>query len=235
MAKKIDKIEISDALIERPIGFSFRGRHFSIYPPTLGKIQLISRLVDLLEITKVKGDDAVFRGLLKAAREKRDACLRILAYSTLSGNNCLDEKAVQKRIKRLRRMEDVDLASTVLLALTMDRSEDIMEYFGLDTEAKEMSRVMKAKEKNKNSVAFAGKSVWGTMIDAACERYGWTYQYVLWDISYCALKMLLSDQVKTVYLSDEERKRAMIVTDRTKINADDPEAIERFIKHTSWS
>lgn len=235
MAKKIDKIEISDALIERPIGFSFRGRHFSIYPPTLGKIQLISRLVESLGLTDTKSEEAIFKGLLVAAQMKRETCKRILAYATLKGAECLDEKAVQKRLRELRWISEPHLASAVLLALSMDHSEAIMEYFGLDTEAKQMSKVMKVKEKNKNSLAFAGKSVWGTMIDSACERYGWTYQYVLWDISYCALKMLLSDQVKTVFLTEEERKRAGVVHDRTTINADDPEALDRFIKHTTWS
>ena len=36
----------------------------------------------------------------------------------------------------------------------------------------------------RSSIAFGGKSIWGTLIDAACERYGWSYQYVLWGISY---------------------------------------------------
>lgn len=235
MAKQIDKLEISDALIERPIGFSYRHRHFSIYPPTLGKIQLISRLLSSIGFDKLEKGGDVYSLILKAVATKRDICKRLLAYSTLPSDKCLDEGLVGRQLRKLRWIREADLASMIMLALTMDKSEEIMEHFGLNIEAQQLSKVMKVKSKNKNSVDFAGKSVWGTMIDAACERYGWTYQYVLWDISYCALKMLLSDQVKTVFLTDEERKRAAISTDGTVISAEDTEALERFIKHTSWN
>lgn len=235
MAKQIDKIEISDALIERPIGFTYRRRHFLIYPPTLGKIQLISRLLSSIGFDKLDKDGDVYPLILSAVATKREVCKRLLAYSTLPADKCLDEGLVRKQLRKLRWMREADLASMIMIAMTMDRSEEIMEHFGLDMEAKQLAKVMKVKSKNKNSLDFAGKSVWGTMIDSACERYGWTYQYVLWGISYCALKMLLSDQVKTVLLTDDERKNASIPKDRRIIDADNPELLNQFIKHTSWN
>ena len=41
---------------------------------------------------------------------------------------------------------------------------------------------------------FGGKTIWGTLIDAACERYGWTFDYVVWGISYNNLTLMLKDK-----------------------------------------
>ena len=231
MAKQIDKTEISDALIERPIGFSFRGRHFSVYPPTLGKIQLVARLLEALEI---KDGSNMYAEALQVAETKRDVCIRLLAYYTLKGDACLDENNVVKRMRQLRKVKKADLASMLLVCLSMDKSDEILKFFGLDKEAKRLSKVNEVKKKDKSSVDFAGKSIWGTMIDSACQRYGWTYQYVLWGVSYCALKMLMADQVKTVFLTKEEQKRAGAAAQDVVISADDKGALETFIKTQSW-
>lgn len=71
------------------------------------------------------------------------------------------------------------------------------------------------------------------MIDTACQRYGWTFEYVVWGISYANLQLLLADSVTSIYLSDEERKRVNIPQDRDIINADDPANMAK-IKAMKW-
>ncbi len=66
-----------------------------------------------------------------------------------------------------------------------------------------------------------GKSIYGLLIDFACQRYGWTMDYVLWGISYVNLNMLFADAITTVYLSDEERKK-LGRGDGRMVDADDP-------------
>ena len=66
-----------------------------------------------------------------------------------------------------------------------------------------------------------GKSIYGLLIDFACQRYGWTMDYVLWGISYVNLNMLFADDITTVYLSDEERKK-LGRGDGRMVDADDP-------------
>jgi hypothetical protein len=46
---------------------------------------------------------------------------------------------------------------------------------------------------------------------------------VIWDISYNLLQMLLADAEVTVFLTDEEKKKAHVSTG-TFINGDDPNA-----------
>ena len=63
----------------------------------------------------------------------------------------------------------------------------------MEEEAKRMAKVNAAK-KSENSFIFGGKTIWGTLIDAACERYGWTFDYVVWGISYNNLTLMLKDK-----------------------------------------
>ena len=225
----INKTDISDALIERPIGFSVGRKHFSVYPATLGKLQLISRLIEASGLN----DKSTMKDVLIKAKTERDNLLRLISYSTLPGAECLDELVVKSRIRDLRKIDDVDLASLLLTIICNDKTQRIIKQYGIDIESDNMKKVLRVK-KDKNTFNFGGKSIWGAIIDAACERYGWSYQYVLWGISYTNLQLLLADQVKSVFLTDAERKLVHISQDREVINADNPEEINEFIKSQSW-
>ena len=72
-----------------------------------------------------------------------------------------------------------------------------------------MNKIKKAKE-SKNQFVFGGKTIWGSLIDEACERYKWTFDYVLWEISYNNLMLMMQDKITSIYLSDEEIKKAHI-------------------------
>ena len=67
---------------------------------------------------------------------------------------------------------------------------------------------MRIKARNdKNNLTFGGKTVYGSLIDAACERYGWTKDYVVWGIDYTSLRLMLADKVNSVYCSEDEMKK----------------------------
>ena len=228
----IDKAYISDALIERPISFSVRKKHYSLYPASLGKIQLTARLLEAIGLT----EGNAYKQALEAVKIHREECLRLVAYSTLPGDECLDENKVCRRIKELEPADETDLATLLVVILTSDKTADIKKEFGMDKEEQRLNKVIKAKKASKenNSLSFGGKSIWGSIVDVACERYGWSYQYVLWGISFCALQLLMSDRVKTVLLSKEEMKAAHVSTDAVVVRADDRTALESFIKTQSW-
>lgn len=238
MSKHILKKEdISDAVIERPINFRYRRGRFMLYPLSLGKLQLCSRIIESIGLGNIAGGTEIYVTCLSAAMNEREKCIRLLSYVTLPGNECLDETKVLKRIKKFSRIKSSDLASLIVMFLSMDKTGFIMKEFGIDKEEKRLAKVVKAKNSNKDfgSVSFGGKSIWGTMIDSACERYGWTYQYVLWGISFSALQLMMSDHVKTVILSKEERRTAGVFDERGVIMADDKESLVNYIKSQNWS
>lgn len=52
---------------------------------------------------------------------------------------------------------------------------------------------------------MGGRSPWGSFLDAACERYKWTFDYVMWEISYVNLMMMLNDSVSIDYDTDDKK------------------------------
>lgn len=46
------EMDVADAIMERPAGFTVGKRSFFIHPVTLGKMYLLARLFDSLEISK---------------------------------------------------------------------------------------------------------------------------------------------------------------------------------------
>lgn len=234
----INKADISDVLIERPICFSVAKRDFLIYQPSLGKIQLLSRLLENIGLgnngTGATNKNIDIYAFSQAIKTKRDDCLRIIAYSTLPGADCLNESLVRKQIKDLSSLNDTDLSSLLMIVLTTgDKTESIIKHFGMDKEAKKMADITKIK-KSKNVFTFGGRSMWGSLIDAACERYKWTYQYVLWGISFSNLRLLLADQEKVLFLTDEELKKVRISKDDIVIRASNVSELNKFIKQHSW-
>ena len=232
----MDKFDTVDTLIQRPVSFTFRCRRYAVYPLTLGKLHICSRLLDDLGFSEVKTNRDFYNTALCAAQKKRLESLRLLSYVTLPGDECLDETKVRRRLKRFKRLKVKDLASVLVLFLVSDKTDKIKREYMIDVESKRLSGVLKIKSrsKEKGSLSFGGKSIWGTLIDAACERYGWTYEYVLWGISFSVLQLLMEDHVKTVFLSDEEmRKVSSRILDNT-IKAEDKTALKEFILHQNW-
>lgn len=227
--------EISDAIMERPHGFNVAKRWLYLYPVSLGKMLLLSRLTSQLEIGSSKFQKNSVLEVLKATNAHRDIVNRILAIHTFrSRDEIFDvEKMTARQEFFSKNLSNEDAASLLLIALSRDPVSSFSAYLGLDKERKELSRITKIKNEKGNSVTFCGKSLYGTLIDAACERYGWTLEYVVWGVSYANLQMMFADMINSVYLSDEERKKAHISNDRTVINADDPKNWAR-IRAIKW-
>ena len=231
----ISKADISDVLIERPISFSIKGRRYAIYHPSLGKLMLMSRLLEAMGYENLKPTDDIYYFSYEVAQKKRDESIRLIAYASLKSDYCTEEGKVAQRIKEFKDLETEDIATILIMIFRLDHTDDIMKHFGMDKEAKRMEKVMKVKgELSKNTLSFGGKSLWGSLIDTACERYGWTYQYVLWGVSYANLRLLLADQVRSVLLTDEERKRVHIPSNGTAIKADNSASFASFINKQNW-
>ncbi|WP_106828062.1 hypothetical protein [Parabacteroides pacaensis] len=228
------EMNIADTIIERPITFSVSNRKFFIYHSTLGKTYLLVRLLKALD-----ADDKVisvnpYMEALRLCQAKKGIVCRILSYCTFnSKEDVCDNSKVECRAKWFERnLDNKDLATLFVLILSGDNTDEYINYFGIDREREKRKRIAIVK-KNNSSISFGGNSMYGTLIDFACQRYGWTMDYVVWGISYANLKMLMADAITTVCLSAEERKQLHIFDDKEYINADDPknkELIRELLK-----
>lgn len=231
---KLIDMDIADTIIERPHGFKVNQRQFYLYPVTLGKTYLISRLVECLGINLEIIKANPYMEALRICQEKKESVCRILSYHTINKKEELfDYDFVQERCNFFYKEIDNDSMAQLLVMVLSERDiSAYIKHLGIDKEKEWQAKAMRAKKDN-NSLTFGGKSIYGTLIDTACQRYGCTFEYVVWGISYANLQLLLADSVTSIYLSDEERKRVNIPQDRDIINADDPANMAK-IKAMKW-
>ena len=96
-----------------------------------------------------------------------------------------------------------------------------------DYDKKKLDKIANYKADGGN-FSFGARTPYGSIIGPACEKFGWSLDYVVWGIGYTNLKMLLADAQVSVYLSEEDRKKLKISPDREIIDANDPANIERI-------
>ena len=110
---------------------------------------------------------------------------------------------IQKILHRAKFFEDniseEDIATILTIILLNDEIEEFIQYFGIDADREMTSQISRIK--GEGSSTFGGKSIYGLLIDFACQRYGWTMDYVLWGISYVNLNMLFAGRCYHYHVS----------------------------------
>lgn len=227
-------LDIADAIIDRPKGFSVGRRHFYLYPMTLGKVYLQKRVVEALDINEEILIENPYAEALRIIETKKDECCLLLTYHTLQKKHeVLDNRKVSERKKYfLNNVSKEDLATLLIACLSNDKLNAFIQHLGIDKEQERLEEAAKAKDKS-GTLIFGGKSVYGELIDAACERYKWTFDYVVWEISFVNLQLLLKDSIKSVYLTEDERKRVH-VNDNSMTDGNNKEAVLEAIKDMNW-
>lgn len=217
------EMNIADTIMERPVGFNIGNRRFFIYQPTLGKTYLLVRLFKVLDADEKVIAANPYMEALKLCQTKKEIVCRILSYYTFNRKEDIcDNSKIEHRAKWFeRKLDNEELSTLLVLILSSDNTDEYVKYFGIDKEREERKRITEVK-KDSSGIAFGGNSTYGTLIDFACQRYGWTMDYVVWGISYANLKMLMADAITIIYLSTDERKQLHIFDNKEYINADDP-------------
>lgn len=232
----IDEL-IADSVIGRQIEFALSGQRFFIYPFSLGKTIVLNRLLKDVELNDKILSINPFIEALRVAEQARDIACRLIAYMTCDGKaEVMNSALVEERAKLFgEKMDNEDIATLLLHYLTSDRTDQFAKHIGLDKDAERKRKVMNAKsDGDKNNYTFGGLSVFGTLIDWAAERYGWTKDYIVWGIDYTSLKMMQADAISSIYVTDEERKKLHMSNDRNTINGDDKASVEQFINSQKW-
>lgn len=225
--KRRIEMMMEDAIMETPIGFEVDGVHYCLYPVTLGTAYLISR--------EREGMAANLKdAFLVADESKKNAyrkCLcRIVAMQTFSKKEeILDFKTLSERTNSFYHLLDDEglFALYDMIMDSFDESSIFIKHSGLDHDKRKLEKIAKHKEDGGN-FSFGARTAYGSIIGPACEKFGWTLDYVVWGIGYTNLKMLLADAQTSVYLSKEDRKALRISADREIIDANDPANRERI-------
>lgn len=221
-------------LTDMPLGVTIGRKHFQLFPQTLGRMYLTSQLIEKIEVNHDNLKANAFMEALRVAGKHRYECCQLIAYYTLrSKKSMLDARAVNKRTREIQHNADnEDIATLIITILSDNKLDEISKNLGLDKEGQRMAKISKARD-SKNQYVFGGRTVWGSLIDAACERYGWVFDYVVWGISYNNLSLMLKDKITSIYLSDEERRKAHIPpANEQSIDGNNREEVMRMVKES---
>lgn len=235
MKGEITKDEINDIIIDKPYRFEIDGRLFFLYNETLGK-----KMFAYHYLTRLGIDDKIMQmnpylECMRVIHEKdADVCKLIAVHTLRSKEDLFDRQKLNEAAEYIQNhADDDDKVSLLILIFTRERSvDDVKKFYRMNLDDRRREELMRVK-KNNNTFMVGGCSIYGNLLDAACERYKWTLDYVLWGISYINLRMMLADAPTSIYLSDDERKHITMSTDNTVINADDPANYRRIVAECS--
>lgn len=224
--RRIERM-MEDSIMEMPIGFEVEGVHYFLYPVTLGTAYLISR--------EREGMAENLKEIFNEASEKvkedyRKSLCRIVAIQTFNKKeDILDFRTLSVRTNSFyQSLDDEGLFRLYDMIMTsFDDSSIFIKQSGLDYDKKKLDKIANYKADGGN-FSFGARTPYGSIIGPACEKFGWSLDYVVWGIGYTNLKMLLADAQVSVYLSNEDRKKLKISPDREIIDANDPANIERI-------
>lgn len=203
--------KVAMVLTDMPLGIQVGKRHLLLYPQTLGRMYLTAQLIEGLCVNQENMRIDPFMEAIRIVREHKEECCKLIAYYTLlKKSEMLNSRIVKARENVfLKSCDDEDIATILISILSDNKLNEIIKETHIDKEEERMRKINSAKS-CENQYVFGGKSIWGSIVDVACERYGWTLDYVVWEISYNNLTLMLKDKITSIYLSDEERKNAHI-------------------------
>lgn len=220
--------ELTDAIIERPVSFSIGEEKLFLYHASLGKMYMVAKLMDSMNVRQQNLLKDPFSEAARLCRFNRGEVARLIAFYTVrEKDDHFNEELIESRSKVLSSLDDKDLATLLMVVLTQDSSDRFIKEYGIDKERQTVQRIVRHKQ-DKGNLSFGGKTVYGTLIDSACERYGWSFDYVVWGISYTNLRMITADSVVSMYLSKDDMKKLHVSADREVISASDPKNFERI-------
>lgn len=224
---------LEEIVRDQVVSFTAKGKTYNIYPISLGKKLLINRQLQNIQFDEKLGKQIPMLEVMRVCEKHQDTVLRILAYATMkTKDDVLNNIKVKGRISTFKGSLSVQDMSSLLTPILNDYMPILIKHFGIEEDENKRKEVMRAK-KNSNTIFFGGKTIYGTLLDFACERYGWTFDYAVWGISYTNLMMLYKDQPNSVYLTEEEKKQAHIFFDDF-VNGNNAEAVRNFIAGENW-
>lgn len=223
--------DVADAIMQRQETIKIGNRYFNIYPITLGKSLLIGKLYNTIGVNyEALKKDATMECLRLVANNREVVC-RIIAYITTgSKQNLFNVNKINDKIAYLKKYADVEsLASLLLYIFNSTSGQNIQDILGITKERERAHKILSCKDKSNTSVTVGGVSIYGSLLDVACERYGWTLDYVVWVISLANLETMLADKIDNIHLTDKEAKKCKVSRDNVVINADD-KSNKNFLK-----
>ena len=209
MNERKTEYAIGDTVIGRPHGFLIGGQRFRLYPLTLGKMIVLRPYMDEVGLDVFTREPNPYLSVLKLVKADKKLCAMILSIHTAdnSKGDLFDDEAMERRRDTfVNDLADNDLAALLAMALTGDKTKEIMEYLGMGEEQARISEAVRAKDSSRNTLHFGAKGIFGSFINPLKEM-GYSISEILFECSYSFLQLVLMDRHVSMYMSDDEISR----------------------------
>lgn len=223
--------DVADAIMQRQETILIGKRYFNLYPITLGKSLLIGKLYDTMGLDRKGLIKDPNMECLRLVVNNIDMVCRIIAYvASATKYDVFNVRKIADKINYLKNNANTEeLATLLMYVLNATTAQSLQDILGVTKEKQRIQKILKCKEHSNTSITVGGVSIYGSLLDVACERYGWTLDYVVWGISMANLETILADKIDSIHLTDKEAKRCKVSRDSVVVNADDPKN-KNFLK-----
>lgn len=221
--------ELADIITERPHEFTVGRKQHRLYPVTLAKIYMLRRYIEGLSINPEHLRVSPYLEALRLVEEHAELCRDIIAIHA-TPNTYRDLYCRQNMVMRRNALSGIrkeDMATLMMIVLTADKTELLMDGLGINKEHERMRKALERKDKNDGNITYGGVTVFGSFI-APLKEMGYTDNEILFEKGYTFLRLMLADKVTTVYLTDEERENMSIEDGGTLIDGNNPESFEHL-------
>jgi len=112
------EMAVSDAVTEKPIELKVGSRKFKINPPTIGKMQILSKYYLMLDLDEEKLQENPQLEAMRVCRDKSDIVTELMAVATFNNkDDLLNDDKIKERAEYFKWNSKVEDFSIVLLAL----------------------------------------------------------------------------------------------------------------------
>lgn len=116
--EKLIEIAVSDAVTEKPIEFSIGRRKFKIHPPTIGKMQILSKYFLLLDIDEARLEEEPQLEAMRICESKADIVVELMACATFKEKeDLLNDEKIKERAKIFKWNSKMSEFQLILLSL----------------------------------------------------------------------------------------------------------------------
>lgn len=89
---------VSDAIIQKPLKLTIKGENFDIHPPTVGKMQILSKLYLRLEIDEKEFEENPHVEAIRVCVDKTDIVCELMAVATFHDQkDLLSDETIAER------------------------------------------------------------------------------------------------------------------------------------------
>lgn len=130
---RIIESAVSDAATEKPLKFKVGGKTFTVKPPTLGKMQVLSKYYLALEIDDEKLGEHPQVESMRVCESKTDIVCKLMAASTFDKrDDLLDDEKINKLADFFKwKCKPSDFSFVILALLTQIRYENFISSIRL--------------------------------------------------------------------------------------------------------